>query len=579
MVYGGKPSRGCRTCRARRIKCDEGKPTCKRCEKSKRECGGYRPEFEIVHRDQTKSTLRRLHKGPDPQHQPSASARPIAFVQEEPGSWRRQSSSPSPEPSLAIPLAHRASCYFASNFILVPLGTTPHGFMEYLVPLMEAEPPGSALRFAFNACAFALLGNRARAEGMDLSQLSLKEHTLALAQTHKALSQPALASTDSTLAAVLLLCLYENITAIKETRMLAWRSHIDGAVHIIKTRGREEMCRTRMGTLLFTAVKHHLVSRVLSSGLSLPFGVDWWMSVGDTGSLFASCQRFALGYSGLRTEVNGLLSNAARSPEFIAQARQLTERVRRMDGDIASWLASIPAQLRFKTVCWVPESQTGILEGNAYDQADVYPGRVDVYPDFVTAMAWNVGRVSRLILASLDIRLAAWIHAPADYRTTPEYENARRICEHTISEIIASVPYHLGWRSRDQTLGPSELSGFACGEEGTPKALPALFLIWSLTCVKNHDICTEDQRAWVKGRLKFIATEIGLKYAHIVNEKINIRFPSMMINRDGMMSSVDPLQAPKGSGYSLLPALVPRMPESVASRTQSPSSQPSDPAG
>jgi hypothetical protein len=46
--------------------------------------------------------------------------------------------------------------------------------------------------------------------------------------------------------------------------MLAWRSHIDGAVHIIKTRGREEMCRTRMGTLLFTAVRHHLVSAVHS---------------------------------------------------------------------------------------------------------------------------------------------------------------------------------------------------------------------------------------------------------------------------------------------------------------------------
>jgi hypothetical protein len=41
--------------------------------------------------------------------------------------------------------------------------------------------------------------------------------------------------------------------------MLAWRTHIDGAVHIVKTRGREAMFRTRMGTLLFTAVRHNLV--------------------------------------------------------------------------------------------------------------------------------------------------------------------------------------------------------------------------------------------------------------------------------------------------------------------------------
>lgn len=257
---------------------------------------------------------------------------------------------------------------------------------------------------------------------------------------------------------------------------------------------------------------------MLSSGLTLPFGVDWWMSVGDTGSLFARCQRFALGYSGLRVEVNRLLGKAARSPESITEARQLAERVRSMNDDIASWMASIPDELRFKTVCWMPEAEARVREGDGYDQAEAYPGRVDIYPDFVTAMAWNVGRVSRLILASLDIRLAAWIHAPTDYRTTSEYEASRRICEHTISEIIASVPYHLGWRSSGQTLGQSGVSGFACGEEGTHKALPALFLIWSLTCVKNHDIATEDQRAWVKGRLKFIANEIGLKYARIVNE-------------------------------------------------------------
>lgn len=42
--------------------------------------------------------------------------------------------------------------------------------------------------------------------------------------------------------------------------MLAWRSHIDGAVNIVRTRGREQMCRTKTGMLLFTAVRHHLVT-------------------------------------------------------------------------------------------------------------------------------------------------------------------------------------------------------------------------------------------------------------------------------------------------------------------------------
>lgn len=45
--------------------------------------------------------------------------------------------------------------------------------------------------------------------------------------------------------------------------MLAWRSHIDGAVNIIKARGREKMCQTGLGTLLFIAVRYHLVRQPL----------------------------------------------------------------------------------------------------------------------------------------------------------------------------------------------------------------------------------------------------------------------------------------------------------------------------
>lgn len=196
------------------LQCDEGKPTCKRCEKSKRECLGYRPEFEIVHRDQTGSTLRRLRRkaaGSKGDGQQPTSNQPFIFIQEEPQSGQRTSSSPSPslKAALPLPLVNRATCHFAFNFNIMPLGDAPQGFMDYLASLMEAQPPGSALQYAFNSCAFALLGNRSRADSVDLAQLSLKEHTLALAQTHKALGDPAHGNTDATLAAVLMLCLYE----------------------------------------------------------------------------------------------------------------------------------------------------------------------------------------------------------------------------------------------------------------------------------------------------------------------------------------------------------------------------------
>lgn len=40
MVNHG-PSKGCATCRLRRVKCDEGLPACSRCTKAKRLCLGY----------------------------------------------------------------------------------------------------------------------------------------------------------------------------------------------------------------------------------------------------------------------------------------------------------------------------------------------------------------------------------------------------------------------------------------------------------------------------------------------------------------------------------------------------------
>src|SRR4051794_24808553 len=42
--------------------CDEGKPTCANCVRSKRVCDGYRPTVELIFRDNTESTRMRTQK-------------------------------------------------------------------------------------------------------------------------------------------------------------------------------------------------------------------------------------------------------------------------------------------------------------------------------------------------------------------------------------------------------------------------------------------------------------------------------------------------------------------------------------
>lgn len=47
MVGVGGRGKGCRTCVRRHLKCDEAKPTCKRCLKAKLYCGGYKEQTFI----------------------------------------------------------------------------------------------------------------------------------------------------------------------------------------------------------------------------------------------------------------------------------------------------------------------------------------------------------------------------------------------------------------------------------------------------------------------------------------------------------------------------------------------------
>jgi hypothetical protein len=159
-------------------------------------------------------------------------------------------------PALAIPAETRADCYFVSNFVLMPQQGSTRGFLDFLLPMLKSEGANSHLQRAFNACSMALLNNCSGARNA-YADKALHEYTHALKGTNMALRDTELQKSDSTLAAVILLGLFENITA-KQLGMLAWGSHIEGAIQLVKQRGRKQL-RTRTGLLLFIAVRTQMV--------------------------------------------------------------------------------------------------------------------------------------------------------------------------------------------------------------------------------------------------------------------------------------------------------------------------------
>ncbi|KAI1120401.1 hypothetical protein F5Y10DRAFT_258500 [Nemania abortiva] len=59
MVYCGKASEGCQSCRTRRIKCDKKRPECSQCIRVGKKCPGYRDQLSLMFRDESSKVIQK----------------------------------------------------------------------------------------------------------------------------------------------------------------------------------------------------------------------------------------------------------------------------------------------------------------------------------------------------------------------------------------------------------------------------------------------------------------------------------------------------------------------------------------
>ncbi len=262
MVNTGHPSRACKLCRARRVRCDETKPACLKCQKSKRACPGYRDPFEINLRDETAATIRKAkaaHQGrvSSEKKTPGRSEADLSSLPINSSPSRDSSASPdsswlSPATSrdsyavsvidmsaqtsplsdlrtaqngmilsfdtrhsslpfsLQTSVEDQAACFFLSNYVLSPTKGPDRGVWTFLVPLLnQPDVKHSPLPMAFAATSMAALAGRPSSRQLLPSahgyySRALKEIKLALQDKRRSLL-------DSSIAAVVLLSFYEVI--------------------------------------------------------------------------------------------------------------------------------------------------------------------------------------------------------------------------------------------------------------------------------------------------------------------------------------------------------------------------------
>ncbi|KFY43072.1 hypothetical protein V495_04181 [Pseudogymnoascus sp. VKM F-4514 (FW-929)] len=531
MVYCGKPSRGCQMCRTRRIKCDETKPTCTQCRKSRRECPGYKDDFDLVFRNETQATEKRAKK-------PSSKAKKVG-AQAAASSNRPWNSSAPPTASdalivssrseqvpstLSIPVEQVASHYFFTNFVATSDNGASIGLTDYIIPLAQASTSNKHLSLAFSAASLAAFGNRP--SGKALLTKAQEQYSKAIRHVNDALRDPVATKTDETLAAVMLLGMYETILS-RPVAMAAWGSHIDGAVMLVKLRGKKQL-RTRVGNALFIAFIH-----CLTTGKKPEWDIDLWRSDDEEGDIREVVNRLVLQAAELRYEINGLMTLAARTPENVSKVNDAMQRSWDMERKFQEWIANLPDGLRFTTVAWVES-----ISSDQLLDSEVYPGKIDTFPDVWIANVWTLLRVTRLFVSGAVVRCAAWLNTSVDYRTTTEYAEAARLGTDAVNDIIAGIPYHLGWKAnREGSSKRFAVAGdncFAFGDnQNTPRALGAYLSTWPIFSAYCSDFATDAQRTWLRGRLHYITDVMGINQAGTL-ALYQLRLPSMTIKRDLM---------------------------------------------
>ncbi|KAK7418737.1 hypothetical protein QQX98_003755 [Neonectria punicea] len=229
MVFSGRPSTACHACREKRLKCDRAKPGCTQCFRKQISCVGYRNPSELRLRDETTVVAHKVQKAktkklvalPSTVVSTGSNAPEDCEYHDQVDQTTHLPLGILPEP-LEIP----AITYFMTSFIIA----SP--FETYLPDLYTSDPLAKdAVSSVVRAVSFATFALRVR--DASYMKTARSHYALALAQTNASLACPTEAILDRTLAAVLLLGLFEAIIFQGTQSPESWTAHtLDGTASL-----------------------------------------------------------------------------------------------------------------------------------------------------------------------------------------------------------------------------------------------------------------------------------------------------------------------------------------------------------
>ncbi|KAK1722953.1 hypothetical protein CaCOL14_008265 [Colletotrichum acutatum] len=499
MVYPGKRSLGCTLCRERKVKCDERRPGCRRCELYKTQCPGYRRPLEVRFyfrepEEQIASMLvvRRSGECLAPRRASSQAANSnIQYPTDAIGKSTLRFGSRRDEESIP---------YFLAEYSVPPLPGIYSGNLDFLPNLLASSSPTSALWPATHASAFLALSRRYKSS--QLYDRARRSYGTALLAVNESLSQPPHTWQDDLVAAIMLLHRFEDMDGgLLSNRAL----HMRGIAELYRARDQNLLSKLPGCSLYswtFSQLQiHAFITHTSYECLIVPEPEPDIKHI-PTGFtvLVAKVGRF---WSQLTERLTTLRLNTGTHYE---QRQSLVTALLDAIGiriDMDKWIESLP-------VSWKPT--TTVKDGGHI---------VITYSDQWLGTIWILYNAVQIIFYHGVLQCCQSILSFQDHNdmTCDELiESCRATAEVSLEQltelVCGSIPYVLGEVDIDgQRLEVPNYKGSHCYN-----------LIWPLALVARSDRSTKDQVDLCRKTLANIRAKYGIHLAESAQDVAALLF-------------------------------------------------------
>ncbi|VUC20523.1 unnamed protein product [Clonostachys rosea] len=472
---------GCRTCKIRRVKCDEAKPKCRNCIRSNRDCvvdpATRNPGFQFYAENSYASGDARRPRGPRPS---LATVRPRADIVSQAKSYYVNYYLYGLSDNMPIVSASMLECLTAWNASrksseLVDLALSSVALAAY--SRVQRSPPArkEAVR------AYSQLLHVVQGRVMDAGS--------------RAYAGPA---SDATLLTILLMATYECIMHNPDplasepsgTRH-SW-SHHTGALTVLRhwyNRTNQGAApshgpfirQARRGTLRFALMMRH----------SLPSWLQDGSLFGESG-LELEFDKILLRAINLRSALSSVLRNTLND-----EARTMMVEAARLEEAMGLWQAKTPNTWA-PTIIAIPEEA----------RHDLLSPVVRTYDKPVYAAVWVQYYAVLIVVQSTLLRLCH--HIP---ESQWQYNRYKSELDSSVKCFASNIPFALDRvvlkdvDTRSSTAHPPSVT-FLDSDSAVQPAL-ALSIAWPVTIVSNLDTIASEEQRWFRAQLARLGRVLG----------------------------------------------------------------------